>query len=154
TDTAVGNLAKEGITQGVYPVGDVMYDVALLMKERAQNHSVLLDRLRLKRDGFQLATLHRAENTDDPQALERVLTYLKKAAADCPLVLPLHPRTRNAAIRFGFDFDGIRVIDTVGYLEMTVLLDACSCVLTDSGGLQKEAYFHRKPCVTLRDATE
>ena len=87
-------------------------------------------------------------------ALARALEYLTDAANDWPLVLPLHPRTRQAAKRYGLDFGSIAVIDPVGYLDMIALLDGCTRVLTDSGGLQKEAYFFRKPCITLRNATE
>jgi UDP-GlcNAc3NAcA epimerase len=83
-----------------------------------------------------------------------VMRYLAEQASGCPVVLPIHPRTRAAAARSGSDLSAIRVIDPVGYLDMTALLTGCRRVLTDSGGLQKEAYFHRKPCVTLRDATE
>jgi UDP-GlcNAc3NAcA epimerase len=154
TDTAVVNLAQEGITCGVHLVGDVMFDAALVMRERARERSTILGRLRLVPHEYQLATLHRAENTGDAISLGRALTYLKDAHSESPVVLPLHPRTRKAAAEFGLDFGGIRVIDPVSYLDMMALLDCCTRVLTDSGGLQKEAYFCRKPCVTLRDATE
>ncbi len=154
TATAVDNLEREGIARGVHLVGDVMYDVALKMRERARARSRILQTLGLERRAFQLATLHRAENTDDKDALARALAYLGAAAARAPVVLLLHPRTRAAAAGFGLDFGPLRVADPVSYLDMLALLDACAGVLTDSGGLQKEAYFFRKPCVTLRDATE
>lgn len=154
TQTAVDNLENEGISSGVHFIGDVMYDVVLTMRERSRKHSTILARLGLTPGRFQLATLHRAENTDERKALERALAFLTEAARQSPLVLPLHPRTRDAALRFGLDFGTIRVIDPIGYLDMIALLDGCTRVLTDSGGLQKEAYFFRKPCVTLRDATE
>ena len=154
TETAIANLAHEGITKGVHAVGDVMYDATLMMRERAYGRSTILVRLGLAPGEFQLATLHRAENTDSRNALERALAYLQRASQEQPLVLPLHPRTRNAAASFGIEISGIRVIEPVGYLDMIALLDGCTRVLTDSGGLQKEAYFFRKPCVTLRDATE
>ena len=131
-----------------------MYDATLMMRERAYGRSTILVRLGLAPGEFQLATLHRAENTDTRDALERALAYLQRASQEQPLVLPLHPRTRNAAASFGIEISGIRVIEPVGYLDMIALLDGCTRVLTDSGGLQKEAYFFRKPCVTLRDATE
>jgi UDP-GlcNAc3NAcA epimerase len=98
--------------------------------------------------------LHRAENTDTREALQRALDYLRSVARTEPVVLPLHPRTRIAAASYGLDLSGISVIEPVGYLDMMALLDACTQVLTDSGGLQKEAYFFRKPCITLRNATE
>ena len=152
TPTAVKNLAAEGVRDGVHFVGDVMYDATLAMIKRARERSTILFRLGLQAGGFDLATVHRAENTDSPQALTAVVRYLKEQ--DVPVVLPIHPRTRAAAARSGVDLTGLRVIDPVGYLDMTALLDGCRRTLTDSGGLQKEAYFHRKPCVTLRDATE
>lgn len=154
TPTAVANLAKEGISAGVHDVGDVMYDAIVMMRHRARNRSTILSRLGLAPGKFQLATLHRAENTDTREALDRALGYLRRAAREQPLVLPLHPRTRNAAAALGVDLSSITMIEPVGYLDMMALLDGCTQVLTDSGGLQKEAYFFRKPCVTLRDATE
>ncbi len=154
TETAVKNLAKEAIAAGVKLVGDVMYDSALMMRELAVARSTVLDRLGLERGRYQLATTHRAENTDDAAALARVIAYLNKASAGAPVLLILHPRTREAAVQFGLSFGEIRVIDPVGYLDMLCLLDGCSTVLTDSGGLQKEAFFFHRPCVTLRDATE
>lgn len=154
TPAAVDNLAREGMTQGVHFVGDVMYDTALMMRARARASSTILARLGLAAGRFQLATLHRAENTNDRGALARAVRYLDAAAREAPMVLPLHPRTRAAVADFGLDLGSVRAIDPVGYLDMTALLEACSRVLTDSGGLQKEAYFFRKPCVTLRDVTE
>jgi len=154
TPQAVENLAREGLTRGVHLVGDVMYDVALMMKAHLERSADLLKRLGLAPEGFQLATLHRAENTDTRDALARALEYLQIAARSAPVVLPLHPRTRQAAAGFGLGLDAIRVVDPVGYVDMMALLKGCTRVLTDSGGLQKEAYFFRKPCVTMRDATE
>ena len=154
TETAVTNLLREGIHAGVHKVGDVMYDAALIMRERARCQSRMLDRLGLSPGRFQLATVHRAENTDTPEALDRVLNYLRSNAQDQELVLPLHPRTRNAAAAFGVELSGIKIIEPVGYLDMLTLLDGCTRVLTNSGGLQREPYFFRKPCITLRDATE
>jgi UDP-GlcNAc3NAcA epimerase len=154
TDTAVANLAREGISTGVHNVGDVMYDATLMMRERTRGRSTILARLGLAPGQFQLATLHRAENTDTSEALDRALGYLRHAAREQPVVLPLHPRTRHAAASFGIELSAITVIEPVGYLDMMALVDGCTRVLTDSGGLQKEAYFFRKPCVTLRDATE
>lgn len=154
TDAAVANLAREGIRENVHAVGDVMYDATIMMRQQARDRSTILARLALQPGEFQLATLHRAENTDTREALERAFVYLRDAASEQPLVLPLHPRTRNAAASFGIDMSAIKLIEPVGYLDMIALLDGCSRVLTDSGGLQKEAYFFRKPCVTLRDATE
>jgi len=156
TETSVKNLAKEGITENVHLVGDVMYDAVLRMRERALERSEILKKLGLQSGEFQLATVHRAENTGSAENLSRILEYIKDMGRDLPVVLPLHPRTRKAARKFeqSLDSEGLVVTDPVSYLDMAVLLDGCTCVLTDSGGLQKEAYFHGKPCVTLRDTTE
>ncbi len=154
TTASVANLAREGITKGVHHVGDVMYDATLHAKARAEAGSTILSDLGLSSEGFALATLHRAENTDSEATLGAALAWLKAAATERPIVLPLHPRTRQAAARFGLDFAGLTVCEPVGYLDMARLLSAAAAVFTDSGGLQKEAYFHRKPCVTLRSETE
>jgi UDP-GlcNAc3NAcA epimerase len=154
TQTAINNLANEGITKGIYQIGDVMYDGVLMMREQAKAKSTILERLGLSPGGFQLATLHRAENTNTAEALSRSLAYLDRAAEELPVLLPVHPRTRDAASKADIKFGRIMIIEPVGYLDMIALLDACTRVLTDSGGLQKEAYFFRKPCVTMRDATE
>ncbi len=154
TETAVRNLAAEGIREGVHHIGDVMYDTVMMMKERARERSTILAKLGLSPGGYDLATIHRAENTDSAEALAAVVNYLNDSAQRIPVVLPLHPRTRQAAERFRIDLSKLRIVDPVGYLDMTALLANCRVVLTDSGGLQKEAYFHKKPCVTLREATE
>jgi UDP-GlcNAc3NAcA epimerase len=154
TSTAVENLQREGIISGIHEIGDVMYDVSIMMRDRAREKSTILARLGVVQGEFQLATLHRAENTDERDALARALEFLVDATKQSPLVLPLHPRTRQAADQFRLEFGSIKVVDPVGYLDMIALLDGCTRVLTDSGGLQKEAYFFRKPCVTLRSATE
>jgi UDP-GlcNAc3NAcA epimerase len=154
TQTAVNNLAAEGIRDGVHAVGDVMYDATMAMIERARSGSSIVERLDLKPGSYDVATVHRAENTESADALAQVIAYLVDAAREVPVVLPLHPRTRQAADRFRIDLSALRVIEPVGFLDMTALLANCRRVLTDSGGLQKEAYFHRKPCVTLRDSTE
>jgi UDP-GlcNAc3NAcA epimerase len=154
TRQAVENLRREGIFAGVHRVGDVMYDATSGAVARAREHSKVLERNGLKLGGFAVATIHRAENTDRREKLAAAIEYLRETACTQPVVLPLHPRTRTAAERFGIGLDGLRVIPPVGYLDMVRLLDACTLVLTDSGGLQKEAYFHRKRCITLRDETE
>ena len=154
TRTAADNLATEGITVGVHKVGDVMYDANLFSTEKAKENSDIHDRLSLIAGGYAVATVHRAENTNSKEALAEVLDWLKGKANQVPVVLPLHPRTLGAAERFGLDFHGLTLCDPVGYLDMTQLLSGAVAVYTDSGGLQKEAYFHHKPCVTLRDETE
>ncbi len=152
TDTAVGNLAREGVTDGVCLSGDVMYDAARFYAERAP---------RLERTaaadfgpgGFYLATIHRAENTDDEARLRSIFSAL--AGLPRPVVVPLHPRTRKRLAELDLHPTGsVRLIDPVGYLEMVALERAARAILTDSGGMQKEALFHGTPCVTLRDETE
>lgn len=154
TPVAVKHLSAEGIRKGVHLVGDVMYDMALTMAPRARELSTILDKLNLAPISYSLATIHRAENTDSVEALGPVISFLTERAKEAPIILPIHPRTFANAKRFGIDLSGLRTIDPVGYLDMTALIQGCREVLTDSGGLQKEAYFHRKPCVTLRNATE
>ena len=154
TGVAVENLAQEGITAGVAKVGDVMYDATLHSAARARASSRSLERLRLTDGAFALATVHRAENTDDPAVLSQILDYLRSRAGSEPMVLPLHPRTRGAVEGAALSLDGLTVVPPCGYLDMHRLLQGASTVYTDSGGLQKEAYFHRTPCVTLRGETE
>jgi UDP-GlcNAc3NAcA epimerase len=154
THAAVANLEREGITSGVYNVGDVMYDATLFAGMTARERSTILARLDLRPREFALATLHRAENTDDPAALAKAVGYLADQAKRCVVVFPLHPRTRAAIARGGPSLGAVRTTSPLGYFDMHRLLQDAALVLTDSGGLQKEAYFHRVPCVTLRDETE
>lgn len=154
TMTGVRNLQAEGITRGVHHVGDVMYDAMLHAQKRSREMSSILADLGLGDGGFALATVHRAENTDDPARLQAVMNAIVETAGGLPVVLPVHPRTRQAIARSGTQLGSIRTIDPVGYIDMVRLLDGAKVVLTDSGGLQKEAYFARRPCVTLRDETE
>lgn len=152
TTTAVKNLENEGFAgkpAKVMQVGDVMQDAALLFAERAV--APLGDGLP---DKFVLATLHRAENTDNPQRLSSIVHALNHIHRnEAPVVLPLHPRTRKLIAEQGLELD-VLLIDPVGYFEMVWLLDHCQLVLTDSGGVQKEAFFFGKACVTMRDQTE
>jgi UDP-GlcNAc3NAcA epimerase len=154
TSTAAANLGVEGITRGIYTVGDVMYDTTLAAVARAQDRSRILETLQLKQGGYSVATIHRAENTDDLERFSSVIAWLEEAAQKDPVVMPTHPRTRKLLERIGVTPKGVRLIDPLGYLDMTQLVHSSIAVFTDSGGLQKEAYFHRVPCVTLRDETE
>lgn len=154
TIAAVENLAREGITKGVHHVGDVMYDATLHAARSAIQKSTVLEQLGLKAKGFALATVHRAENTDDPAALRRVVDFLSAQATSGPVVLPLHPRTKSAAEKHSISLGALKVVPPVGYIDMHRLLSCASAVFTDSGGVQKEAYFHRVPCVTMRTETE
>lgn len=158
TEEAVTNLRREGTPQErVHLVGDVMYDAALLHGDRADASSTIVESLGLCGRNFVLATMHRAENTDDPQRIRAIVTAFCRINEKIPVVLPLHPRTRVALERNGMlDMarQGIRVIDPVGYLDMVKLEKGAALVATDSGGVQKEAFFQRVPCVTLRNETE
>jgi UDP-N-acetylglucosamine 2-epimerase len=155
TQVAVDNLAREGITSGVRLVGDVRVDVLRSIGDKArEQRSRLLSETQLS-DGepFALATIHRASNTDDRERLHAIVEVM--STLDIPVVLPVHPRLRKMMGEFGFQFSGnVRAIDPLGFLDMVALLDACQIVITDSGGLQKEAYMLRRPCVTVRDTTE
>ena len=150
TFTSIENLENENIVDGVHHVGDIMYDA---VKMSAGETIETVGGVEL---GGRIAacTLHRAENTDDKTRFRQLLDYIDSWADTHTVVLPLHPRTQAAAERYGFDFGRIRTIEPVGYREMQALLGAADVVLTDSGGLQKEAYFHGVPCVTLREETE
>lgn len=156
TDTAVANLAKEGVSAGAENVGDVMFDVALFYRERARRHSTALASLGLADRGFALATCHRAENTDDPTRLGEIVAALAEISASLPVVLPIHPRTRKLLADSGLDkhLGNVKVVDPVPFLDMVALEQAAMVILTDSGGVQKEAFFYGVPCITMRDETE
>ena len=154
TSAAVKNLHEEGIKEGVLHVGDVMYDATLHARRRSRATSKILSSHRLRAGAYAVATVHRAENTDDEQTLAQVVAFLSERTRQHPVVLPLHPRTRNACARHGISLDGLTVVEPLGYLDMTALVASSAAVYTDSGGLQKEAYFHGVPCVTLRNETE
>ena len=151
TDTAVQNLKNEGFdtfTCKVVKSGDVMQDGALFYKEFAKKPSCDIQ------NDFILCTIHRAENTDDEQRLRAIFEALEEIAQEKQIILPLHPRTKKILENLDLNFQNLTIIDPVGYLEMVWLIDHSSLVMTDSGGLQKEAYFFSKPCITLRDETE
>jgi UDP-GlcNAc3NAcA epimerase len=131
-----------------------MFDATLAAAERASGRSSILARLGLEPGSYAVATLHRAENTDDPGRLAALVNWLKAEAAGAPIVFPLHPRTRGALAAARLGLDPLLACEPLGYLDMHQLLAGCRAVFTDSGGLQKEAYFHGKPCVTLREETE
>jgi len=171
TTTAVKNIKNEGISEGIYHVGDVMYDAALLFGSIAEQQSDILTQLQLLLNFYYLATVHRAENTDDPKRLSGIFEAFNKIATEeNPIVLPLHPRTRAALLRnhlaspvdkYNVGDSGIatknkylRLIGPVSFLDMVMLEKHAKVILTDSGGIQKEAYFHSVPCVTLREETE
>ncbi len=156
TQVAIDNLAREGISRGVHLAGDLMYDAMTIATPLAEQRSTILETFGLSPGQYGVATVHRAANTDDPETLARILDFVAAEARTQPIVFPLHPRTLAAASRAGLNpaRPGVHVIEPVGYLDMCRLLHHAAVVLTDSGGVQKEAYFHRVPCVTLRDETE
>ncbi len=156
TDLAVRNLAQEGVTRGVHQVGDVMYDAALFYSElAAKRPSSALERFGLAPKTYALATCHRAENTDDAARLREILAGLGAIAQSSPVLLPLHPRTAKILERDRLEVPaGVRVCEPLPFLDMIELEKSASLIVTDSGGVQKEAYFYGVPCVTMRDETE
>jgi UDP-N-acetylglucosamine 2-epimerase len=153
TQGAVENLAREGITRGVSLTGDIMCDALLMHAATAKERSGKISELGLTPGEYALATVHRAANTDDPARLHAIIGALGDLGV--PTVLPLHPRTRAALTGAGIEAPAsLRVIEPVGYLDMLALQAAARVILTDSGGVQKEAYLLAVPCVTLRDETE
>lgn len=151
TQIAVSNLQKEAFenfeTQ-ILNVGDIMYEGSLFYSKLKKQPSEVSEKT------FILATLHRAENTDSKEKLKSILSALNHLAKSINIILPIHPRTKSKIKEFNLMFDNIQFINPVGYLEMNWLLHECEYVITDSGGLQKEAYFFKKPCITLRGETE
>lgn len=154
TQTAVDNLKKEGFDNFPSKIvlsGDVMQDAALFYAQKAEEKSTL-DKNLLKGD-FVLSTIHRQENTDNPENLKAIVNALNKIHESRRVVLPIHPRTRKIIEQQGLVLK-VDVLEPVGYFDMIQLLKNCSLVMTDSGGLQKEAFFFKKHCVTLREQTE
>ena len=163
TTTAMDNLDAEGFpypipdkrNQQYVNVGDVMYDATLYYRDKAYK-SAFLEEQGLKENEYCLCTLHRVENTENTARLENILAALRYISQQRPVVLPLHPRTRNLVEKCGGQewLQGITILNPVPYLEMQCLEMGAHTILTDSGGIQKEAFFHRVPCITLRDETE
>ncbi len=157
TETAVRNLKKEGIVEGVYNTGDVMYDAALLFADAAEQKSDILNRYRLSPKSYYLCTVHRASNTDEKQNLQKIIKALIQL--DEPVLFPVHPRARKFLGEYGLihsisKSNNIVLTNPVSFLDMIQLEKNAKMILTDSGGVQKEAYFYRVPCVTLRNETE
>lgn len=155
SEQAIQNLAKEGIRNGASMVGDVMYDVCLWHLRRIDKHKNLLLKLNLSPGTYALATIHRAENTDNYDRLRSIFNGLERVISEgTPIVLPLHPRTKKMLKFFSINLKKIKTISPVSYEEMLCLEQNAKVILTDSGGIQKEAYWLKVPCVTLRDETE
>lgn len=162
TQTAVDNLKKEGIVNGVFNVGDIMYDAIIYNINKAEDLlslqlinntlSKYIDTNKINRNQYYLSTIHRAENTDNKRNLEIILSAFEKL--DYPVIMPLHPRTRKILETINTKFSNTIIIEPIGYLEMIFLTKNSKMVITDSGGLQKEAFFLKKPCTTLRKETE
>jgi UDP-GlcNAc3NAcA epimerase len=153
SEVSRAQLQCEGVTRGVHVVGDIMLDAVLMHRARAAERSRFPRSLGLDAGGYYLATIHRAENTDDETRLRGIVAGLN--SLDRPVVLPMHPRTRKQLARFGFESgENVIALEPVGYLDMVQLQAHSASVLTDSGGVQKEAYYLGVPCVTLRDETE
>ncbi|MGC3977732.1 MAG: UDP-N-acetylglucosamine 2-epimerase (non-hydrolyzing) [Paludibacteraceae bacterium] len=154
TDAAVNNLKREGFDNfdiKVVKNGDVMQDAALFYATKAEQKSDIIHRIGLKR--FVLATIHRQENTDSPENLKGIVAALNEIQKRIPVIVPLHPRTRNILQQQHIS-TSFKTIDPVGYFDMIMLLKNCELVITDSGGVQKESFFFRKNCITMREETE
>ena len=157
TVTGVHNLLKEGINKNkVFNVGDIMYDGALFFAELAKKKSLNNIHSKIESKNYFLCTIHRAENTDDSTRLKSIFDNLNKLAESYTVLLPLHPRTKKSLETQGLlkSYKKIHFIEPLGYLDMVLLENNASLIITDSGGVQKEAYFHGVPCLTLRDETE
>jgi UDP-GlcNAc3NAcA epimerase len=156
TETAVNNLATEGIHKGVKNVGDVMYDIALYYQNHAMLKSLIHKKLNLEEKNYILSTCHRAENTNDPYRMKEILSALSQIAVNMHVIMPLHPRTRKLVFEYGLNhyLNNLTVIEPLQFLDMIALVQSASLIITDSGGIQKEAYFYKVPCITLRNETE
>lgn len=156
TELAVSNLQVEGVTKGVWNVGDVMYDVALFYKDRAINKSNVLQTCNLQKGEYVLVTCHRAENTDNKSRLKEILMSFGEIAKERQVVLPLHPRAKKLIAEYGYAgmMDNLIVTEPLAFMDMIALEQGAGAILTDSGGVQKEAFFYGVPCITMRDETE
>ena len=151
TKAAVSNLKEEGISKGVHHVGDIMYDCLLLFREsfRFPDEKIVQNDKPLA-----LMTVHRADTNSSPGKLKSILDFCLKFTDEYQVIFPIHPNTRNFVSQLGLDLSKFYVVDPLSYLEVQAVLSRSKLLLTDSGGMQKEAYFHSVECITLRDETE
>lgn len=159
TEKAMYNLIKEGIADSLYGqkayfTGDVMYDAVLHYKSIADKTSDILEVCNLTENNFILTTIHRAETTDNISTLKEILETLNEISNDIEVVIPIHPRTKNIMLQNNLDQGKLTLIEPVSYFDMLKLEQNAKLIMTDSGGVQKEAFFMRKPCITLRNETE
>ncbi len=156
TEAAMANLKIEGVYAGVFNSGDIMYDVALYYKDQAKQKSTIIESLNLKPQEYVLATCHRAENTDDPVRLRNILMALSEISEDILVVLPMHPRTKKLIDTHELAdlIETLIVTEPLAFLDMVALEQSAKMIFTDSGGVQKEAFFYKVPCITMRSETE
>lgn len=159
TEQSKATLISEGKNEkNIIITGDVMYDIALQTSKKIQSADVTM-KYGIKENGYYLVTIHRAENTESKSRLQQLIELLENLSRNSVVLFPIHPRTLHSIQRFGlldrlYASKDIRVIDPVGYMEMTALQKYCKCIVSDSGGVQKEAFFHGKSCFIVRDETE
>ena len=155
TQTAVEHLEHEGMGSTAFLTGDVMYDCALKFEALAEKYCDPLSKFGLSHGKYILMTCHRAENTDDNLRLSQIVSAVNKVAEKHTVLYTMHPRTASFIEKYKLEFsDNVQVVDPVGYLDMLVLEKSAEMILTDSGGIQKEAFFYKVPCITMRDETE
>jgi UDP-N-acetylglucosamine 2-epimerase (non-hydrolysing) len=155
SEVAMENLRSEGLSDRSYMTGDVMYESLIWARDQAKERSRIVADLGLSESEFHLATIHRPRNTDNPERLEKIIGALDTTDKD--VIFPVHPRTRNALDKYGIredSYNNIIMTEPTGYIDFVRLVDAAARVITDSGGVQKEAFFLKTPCVTLREETE
>ena len=156
TRQAINNLSNEGINAGVHQVGDVMFDIALYYKDKAKIKSNVLSNYNLRTHEFYLVTCHREENTNDYDRLNQIFSAIDELASSNKVILPLHPRTKKYLVQNKMLdlLKSVIVTEPLSFMDMIVLEQSAKAILTDSGGVQKEAFFYGVPCITMRDETE
>ena len=153
TILAQKNLLNEGCDNNLVVTGDVMYD-SFSYYNNTINHDAILCKYNLLKNNYLIVTIHRAENTDDKKILNNIISAIRNISKKIKVIFPMHPRTKKMIEKFSISIDGIKVVSPVSYLTMISLISNTKILVTDSGGMQKEAYFAKKPCLTIRDETE